>query len=519
MELLKRSLHQMCRKEEAVSQVTFDEDFNVPDAKPDIGRMIQKKGEVSIQDVQVSEGKARIFGSLVFYLLYVAEEEGHRVHSLSGELSIDETIHLDDLLGGDKVCLKWELEDLTLHKINSRKLNIRSVVTFYTSIEEIRDTPVPVGIRDDSSVSMKKKEIHVLELGVQKKDTMRIKETVTLASNKPNIHEILWKDMEVRGLELRPEENRIAAKGELFLFCLYAGDDEEQPLQWVEQAVPFHGEVECSGCTSEMIPNIETSLLQANVEIQPDADGEERLLQADVVLELDMKLYREDTVSLLQDVYTPRMDCVPVNQEEILESLLIRNYSKCRVSDRIKVSGPPNRILQLCHSDGRIRLDEVKVVENGIRVQGIVELRILYIISDDDMPFYATEAAIPFTYIIEADGISRDCRYYLRTDLEQLSATMLDSNEIEVKAVINLNALVLKQQRENVMQMVEEHPLDREKLQNMPGIVCYMVQNGDTLWDIAKRFYTTTAAIRELNDLKSEEIRPMQPLLLVKNIE
>ena len=65
MELVKRNLHQMCRKSEAVSQVTFDEDFNVPDAKPDVGRMIQKKGEVEISDVQVSEGKARVFGNLV----------------------------------------------------------------------------------------------------------------------------------------------------------------------------------------------------------------------------------------------------------------------------------------------------------------------------------------------------------------------------------------------------------------------------------------------------------------------
>ena len=60
MELVKRNLHQMCRKSEAVSQVTFDEDFNVPDANPDVGRMIQKKGEVEISDVQVSEGKARV---------------------------------------------------------------------------------------------------------------------------------------------------------------------------------------------------------------------------------------------------------------------------------------------------------------------------------------------------------------------------------------------------------------------------------------------------------------------------
>ena len=292
MELVKRNLHQMCRKSEAVSQVTFDEDFNVPDAKPDVGRMIQKKGEVEISDVQVSEGKARVFGSLVFHLLYVTDDGSRRIHSLKGELPIDETINLDGLLGGDKICLKWDLEDLTIHRINSRKLNIRSVVTFDTSIEELRDTPVPVGLRDGEGISMKKKELRVLELGVQKKDTLRIKETVTLASNKPNIHEILWKDMEVRGLELRPEENKINAKGELFLFCLYAGDDGEQPLQWVEQAIPFHGEVECSGCTAEMIPNIEASMIQANIEVQPDADGEERTFQADAVLELDMKLYQ-----------------------------------------------------------------------------------------------------------------------------------------------------------------------------------------------------------------------------------
>lgn len=321
------------------------------------------------------------------------------------------------------------------------------------------------------------------------------------------------------GLELRPEENKINAKGELFLFCLYAGDDGEQPLQWVEQAIPFHGEVECSGCTAEMIPNIEASMIQANIEVQPDADGEERTFQADAVLELDMKLYQEETLSLLQDVYTPKMDCVPVNQEEVLENLLIRNYSKCRVGDRISVSGPQNRILQLCHSDGKIKLDEVKLVENGIQVQGIVELRILYIVSDDDMPFYAAEAAIPFTHVIEAEGIDKNCRYYLRTDLEQLSATMLDSNEIEVKAVINLNAIVLNQQKESVMQYVQENPLDREKIQNMPGIVCYMVQSGDTLWDIAKKFYTTADEIRELNNLKGDEIRPMQSLLLVKSIE
>ena len=43
-----------------------------------------------------------------------------------------------------------------------------------------------------------------------------------------------------------------------------------------------------------MIPNLEAAVINQTLEVKPDADGEERKLQADVVLELDMKLYREE---------------------------------------------------------------------------------------------------------------------------------------------------------------------------------------------------------------------------------
>ena len=56
MELRKKNLHMMQKKSEAQNQITFDEDYNVPDQKADIGQIIQKKGEVEIEQVQVSEG-------------------------------------------------------------------------------------------------------------------------------------------------------------------------------------------------------------------------------------------------------------------------------------------------------------------------------------------------------------------------------------------------------------------------------------------------------------------------------
>ena len=53
----------------------------------------------------------------------------------------------------------------------------------------------------------------------------------------------------------------------------------------------------------------------------------------------------------------------------------------------------------------------------------------------------------------------------------------------------------------------------------MPGITVYVVKQGDTLWNIAKKFYTTVEEIRQMNELEEEELSVGTPLLLVKKVE
>lgn len=519
MELIKKNLHQVCTKSEAETQITFDEDFNVPDTKPDVGRMIQKKGEISISDIQVSEGRAKLAGTLDFHLLYVSDGPSGKIYSLDGSLVLDEGINLDGVNAGDKICLRWEMEDLSIHMINSRKLGVRALVTFRAYVEELQDIQIPMEPKEPEGISVKREEIPVLELAVHKRDNLRIKKELTLASNKPNIHTVLWKDIQVRGLDIRVTDKKLDIRGELFVFVLYAGDDEDHPLQYLEQALPWQQEMECGGCTADMIPNIEVVMQQSGLEIAPDADGEERVLQLDAVLELDMKLYKESTCSVLEDVYTPGKKFALFTENRNLESLLVKNFSKCRVNDRVTVPEPSGKILQICHSEGKIKIDSSRITEEGIRVEGIVELRVLYIIGDDEMPFYAMETAVPFAHVVEAPGIDSRCRYHLRSDIEQLSTTMLDSSDIEVKIVINLNAIVMREHAMEIVTEIQEEPLDMEEVRSMPGIVCYLVQEGDTLWDIAKRFFTTVDEICALNDLKGGQVRPMDSLLLVKKVE
>lgn len=516
MELKKESIRALRVKSKASSQVTFDEDYNVPDIKPDVGRMIQSKGDVAMEEVRLSDGRAFLRGSLNVDLLYVGEEEG-KIYSLSAKLPMEEIINLEGIAGGDKMCLKWEIEDLSLYVIHSRKLNIKAIVTFYAVVDEPAEIRIPASVGDES-ISVRKKKVRLMSLHVHKKDTMRVKEDIQLVSNRPNIRELLWHTIEARGIDLRPEDNVVKVKGELAVFVLYVGDDEGNPLQWLEYSLPFGGEVECPDCREELIPNIEVSMIHQGIDVKPDSDGEERIFQADVVLELDMKMYKEEEHDLVLDVYTPFKECVLHGKKEVLDSLLVCNSSKCRLTDRVEVKETQGKVLQICHSMGRVKIDKSAIVEDGILVEGIVLLKVLYIIGNDDMPFYSMETIIPFTHVAEARGITKDCTYFLRTDMEQLSTTMVDSNELEVKATVGINVLVLNSREEMIIEKVEEQPLDRNKIQNMPGITVYMTAAGDTMWDIAKRFYTTVDEICRINELEGEEVKPGQPLLLVKKV-
>ena len=254
IELVREKINMLRVKSRATSQLTFDEDYNVPDVKPDIGRMIQNKGEVRIEEIKLSENKAWVRAFLVVDLLYVGEAEEGKVYSLTAKIPIEENLNLEGIESGDKICLKWDIEDLSLHLIHA-------------VVDEPGTLALPVGLKDPEGLSVRKKTVRLMELAVHKKDTLRVREEVNLASNKPNIYEVLWNTMEVRGLDIRGEEGNVSVRGELFLFVLYAGDDEGNPLQWMEHSIPFHGEVECEGCTLEMIPDVEVTVASQGLEV------------------------------------------------------------------------------------------------------------------------------------------------------------------------------------------------------------------------------------------------------------
>lgn len=190
-----------------------------------------------------------------------------------------------------------------------------------------------------------------------------------------------------------------------------------------------------------MIPDIEVSIASKEATAKPDEDGENRLLDIELILKLQMKFYEDNEMQILDDAYSTSCN-LQLSKENInYEKLLMKNQSSVRISDHVKINNGEN-ILQICSSSGTIQVDEQEITDEGIQIEGAVTLDILYITDNDDRPLSMAKGIIPFNHLIEVKGISPDDSYELQSDINQINIIMIDSDEVEAKINLSLCALV-----------------------------------------------------------------------------
>ena len=197
----------------------------------------------------------------------------------------------------------WELEDLSVSLINSRKLSVQSVVTLLLSCEEIRDEETAVDLYSEEPVEFRKKSLDIAAMTIKKKDIFRVKEEVEIPGSFPNIQTMIWAEVAPEAVEFKVLEDKIGVQGELRAFFLYRGEGEDEEICHYETTLPFAGSLDCPGAREGMIPEIRFRAEDREVEVRPDFDGEERVITFEQCLDLDICIYAEEKIDILSDVY------------------------------------------------------------------------------------------------------------------------------------------------------------------------------------------------------------------------
>ena len=526
MELIQKTINTNNVKPPISTQITLDDDFNVPDNRSDVEKITVTRGEIEITESETMPDKIKVQGLCRFYVLYTTDLDSYPVSSLSGTIPFEDTINNDGVMPSDSVKIKALLEDLNISIINSRKLSIRALINLKANVSENQqvtaatDVEQPIAshqsILTSPEIACLHNTINTTSLVINKKDICRLREELTIPSNKPNIYEILWSSTNLNNPEVKVLDGSLSLRGDISIFLLYSSEDDTAALQFLELELPFKSELSCENCMEDMVSNISMHITTAQFAIKPDSDGEQRQLDMEAVIELDIKLYEEASHKLLTDAYSPKAEVQLTKEPFHYSHLLVKNNAKTRISKRIKRSESDDPIMQLCHVEGQVKIDEYTLYENGIKVEGVITADVLYISSNDRNPINSTFLMVPFQYMIEMEGVNEQSNFEVTSAMEQLNVTMLDSSELELKATVSLCAIAFEGKETSTIKELDISPLNPEKMQALPSMVGYIVKDGDNLWSIAKRYYTTKESIIKCNHLENEEIHTGDKLIIMK---
>lgn len=515
MELKQNLIHRKYKKCEAKNQITVGDDFSVPDGKPDIAAILQKKGELHVEEVHTEKGKIKIRGKLKVSVFYLAERSAETVNSLMMEFPFDEALYMDGAVSGDNLKIDWNIEELRVTIIHPGKLSVRGLVTLMAEIMAVESHLITENVQEQPEVYVQTGSFQLAEPVIERRDSYRIRDEINLPINKPNVHKILWKNQQLKGVEVRIQEGRIALKGEVQLLVIYQSEDETAAIQWLEQTIPFQGNVDVTGLTAEMFGFIETEVSHQDIEIKPDYDGEMRMLQVEMMLELHMHIFEERNCRFLMDAYSTKEQLELQWEEVRYEKLRMCNQIKMRVGGQESLSEEV-KILQILGHQASLAGRRCRITEQGILCEGTLEVQVLYVAANDSQPFGNTLVSIPYSQLIEIPEMSKEDRVCVNQKIDQIMITMPESGRMEIRGMLGFELCIMQQCSLNNVKEIAAKEYDMEAYKKRPGMCIHFVQPGESLWQIAKENRTTAEAIKKLNDLSHDELLPGQKLLLLK---
>lgn len=518
MDFLYRNIHMERKKWEATTQITIEEDINVPDVKNDCMSILLKDATLCVDETRVGRDQVVVKGALKYQILYLT---GTRLEELCGSLDFEEVMNVPGAVPGDLATAKGIIEDFKVSMINTRKLAIQSVVMLYVANWQQTEEVWTEDITNcGNSVQKKCETKNVLQLVQKKSDVFRVKEELELPGGYPSVQQILWKRITLGDFETRPMDGRMSLKGELHYNIIYAGQGQSQTIKLFSKKIPFHGMIECSGCGNDMHMSVIPILRQYTLEVKKDLDGEDRILFLDAPIDVQIRIYAPEKVNLLKDVYSTKEEMIPEEKATYAPVLYLAGEGKCKLKQTHTLKEGTPFVTQVLHTSGHIYPDREVWEEGKLHMMGSVEMQILYTTGEEEMPYAVTECMVPYTLEMESgvlENVLEDKPVILiEPRLEQVETVQIDSRELEIKGVVTCSVLVVGAKQDVCLGDIRIEPIDTTKYALIPSVIVCFAEKDTPLWEYGKRYYMPVEDMKRLNNISSDVLKAGEKMILVK---
>lgn len=520
MEILKKDITIDKRIGKETNQILIESDIIVPDTKPDIDIVLEANANAYIDNKDISNDRINFKGNLDINILFIAKGTDKSIYNMTSTYPINDFINMEGIDKSMTVFTTCNITNLDYKIINDRKVSFRIVIDVCSEVLSKENFEAVSNIEGLSYNQMKVTNVTINKLICAKFDRFNIKDEIEISSSRPNIKEILESNLNISNKEIKISSDKINISGDIKACILYKGDEDDAIITYFEQEIPFSGSIEVDGATDDMLGDVYLDIQEANIQIVEDQDGEDRVISIDAYIGCNIKVTFEEEMEVLEDAYALDKSIKIERNVQTYPILICKNKNQVSIKDVVKLGDECPAILQVLKVSGKPILDNVKIIEDRVLAEGVIDFKILYITNNDEYPMYCYNGVIPYSQTIETKGANPDFTdVNINVNLEHIGVNMMSDKDVEVRCAVNFDTCVIREKEISFIVGVVFDEIEKEFLDGIASMIVYVVQKGDTLWNLAKKFNTTVDDIVAINEIENPDlIYPCQKLLILKKV-
>lgn len=485
---LKRDIitHYETIAEVAVTQEETQETI-VPDACPDILRIIDVYGQVLLNEKRAEEGRAIISGTVLATVLYQPESEAGiqkmeiRLPFICRQevnaVSADGVIHANSCLHSAEARI-----------LNPRKILIRAEVEVNITAFQKKELILFGGVESDKSDHICQKEYRIEQIllvdtperNFHFSDELRLQHT-------GDISELLFCCARANSVENRLIGNKLVFKGSIELSLLIL-DAEGVPSQRHE-SLPFSQVLELTDTDETADCQLSVELMTLTAEKDPE---DASLIRLEMDFLAQAQVYISKQLSLLVDLYSTAYEME--TEREV--------FSYCSHCKNATFTQNVRELLEteeLVRSIANTQVQFAPVTQhregNLLMLRSKCRLMVLY--QNESQQLVSVWKEVPIQVQVDSlpDTVCSACRI---TSYETLAIPAAGGIEFRLSAQFH----TLQSRHQSCMvttaaQLGNPRATDKPR----PSVVLRLASTDESLWDIAKTYGTTTQRILQANEL------------------
>ncbi len=505
LELIREAIkvNQVIAKDSA--QTIVENDIIVPDTKPDISQILLFDGDAVVTNTEISGNKAVIYGIAVYKILYVSDDPEQTVKSINTNANFTHELDIEEAGENSKCKANCDIEHIDYNILNGRKVNVKAVIKSDYKLTSEGEQEIVSDLSGIEDVQILRNNANInCYIGANDTD-YTIAEALEIPTGKPSVVEILRNDIKISGKDYKVTENKVVVKGELNVATLYIADDETRSIQTMEHEIPFTQFVDLYGAHESASCDIDYRVVNSSFEVAEDSDGELRVVNSEINLAISVEGYEKKNIEVIDDAYSPRINLILDKEAFRMEEPVTESRSQIILKDTIAINEGSPDISEVFNVLCKPSLSEYRIAEDKVVVEGAVNNNVLYLAGSSEQPVCCHQQEIPFKQYIDAKGVKPEMLCEISLYIDHCNYSMVSANEVEIRLVIGVNLKLINQSMIPLIVKAEDTPADEKRLASQPSITIYFSQPGDTLWKVAKRYYTTVEDIKRVNGLVDRE--------------